>query len=168
MNVEVVSEKRRSSMIKMALFIVTGAAKKFHDMDTNMSDNPPTGTLVRYKGGYKNADGGRGFIVHGKDVGTRAYPHHWRKDSWESQERILVLVDRTDPRWDWLKIQDEYPYFMFYYVEGWTIETKFSKSTSISKANIDLYCTCGGPAKPSMTFNGEPFDVCTTCKKEKR
>ena len=32
----------------------------------------------------------------------------------------------------------------------------------------DIYCSCDGPRKGSMTFNGEPFDVCIVCKKEKR
>ena len=31
-----------------------------------------------------------------------------------------------------------------------------------------LYCTCGGPTRGSMTFNGTPFKVCTVCNQEAR
>lgn len=31
-----------------------------------------------------------------------------------------------------------------------------------------LYCSCGGYRKQSWTFTGEPFWICSKCKKEKK
>ena len=42
------------------------------------------------------------------------------------------------------------------------------KLYNTSTGDNSIYCSCNGPRKESMTFSGEKFYICETCKKEQR
>lgn len=82
-----------------------------------------------------------------------------------------VLVDQNDERWNWLRGQGSWPYYMtFSYMEFsdmWKIVDMCHGPTANSDGPSDgVHCTCGGPAVYTG-FNTLVIAVCTRCKKEK-